>query len=215
MENRNTMGVGVLMKRHLILSLLLFLSACTGITVPSHPWQAGFTPSASPAIRSPTLPYQTGTLLTLQPSLSSTGTPITSPEPSPTPTLDPTLGLSLQLSGCNTSLDVANGMGEVTNAYVLLQNTTQSDLSNVCATLSASDEDRPHPDKSACVALLPHNFRVTLKLTVDTGFQEDTSISVSVSSLQGLTAVLDAPSCLDIAVPGWIPGEIGIVEPIP
>jgi hypothetical protein len=203
------------MKRSLTLFLLLFLSACTSITVPAHPWQAGFTPSASPAIRSPTLPYQTGTLLTLQVSLSPTATPTTSPELSPTPTLDPTAGLSLQLSGCNTSLDISNGMGEVTNAYVLLQNTTESDLANVCATLSASDEDRPHPDKSACVALLPLRSRVTLKLTVDTGFQEDTSISVSVSSLQGVTAVLDTPSCLDIAVPGWVPGEIGVVEPIP
>ena len=106
-------------------------------------------------------------------------------------------------------------MGEVTNAYPVLLNTTGSNLTNVCATLSASDEARVHPDKTACVGLLPTGDQVVLKLTVDTGFEQDTSIRVVATSNEGFSATSNRPSCKDIGFPGWLPDKTNVIEPIP
>jgi hypothetical protein len=105
-------------------------------------------------------------------------------------------------------------MGEVTNAFPIVENSSGSLLTNVCATLSASDEARLHPDKTACVAELPTGFQVTLKLTVDTGFEQDTSIQVDVKTAEGLNASTSRPSCADIGLPGWLPDKVGVIEPI-
>jgi len=64
--------------------------------------------------------------------------------------------------GCNTGFDISHGMGEVTNAYVTLQNTGSVDLPNTCGLLRAADEGRPHPDKAKCVDSLPAGYQVTL-----------------------------------------------------
>jgi hypothetical protein len=79
------------------------------------------------------------------------------PTPSPTQTFTSTQlpPPSQDILGCNTSLDILHQMGEVTNAYSIIRNTTGQSLTNVCATLSASDEARVHPDKTVCVAALP------------------------------------------------------------
>jgi hypothetical protein len=157
--------------------------------------------------------------------LTGTASPIASisPEISPTasatitPTASPTRvqALEVGLSGCNTSLDILHGMGEVTNAYPILRNYTGVDLTNVCATLSASDEARVHPDKTACVASLPKGYQVMLKLTVDTGFKQDTAIRVDITSTEGYTASQQATSCRELGFPGWIPDKVGTLEPIP
>jgi hypothetical protein len=106
-------------------------------------------------------------------------------------------------------------MGEVTNAYPIVSNTTGKNLSNVCATLSATDEARLHPDKTGCVAELPAGYQVTLKLTVDTGTGQDTAIQVIVISNQGFSASVSRSSCQDIGLPGWLPETIGVIHPIP
>ena len=106
-------------------------------------------------------------------------------------------------------------MGEVTNAYPLIRNRTGVGLTNVCATLSASDEARLHPDKTKCAASLPDGYQIMLKLTVDTGFKQGTSIRVDVTSNEGVTSSVSLSSCTDIGLPGWVPDKIGILEPIP
>jgi hypothetical protein len=116
--------------------------------------------------------------------------------------------------GCNTSLDVTHGMGEVTNAYPVIRNRTNAELTNVCGLLMASDEGRLHPDKNGCIASLLPGYQVVLKLTVDTGFQQDTSIQVNVTTDQGFTASVSHTSCKSIGLPGWVPLRVGIVEPI-
>ena len=60
--------------------------------------------------------------------------------------------VAVDILGCNTSIDITHGMGEVTNAYVTVKNTGMVDLPNTCALLRAIDEDREHPDKKVCVA---------------------------------------------------------------
>ncbi len=199
-------------KSFLVATLLLFLTACGGTHILVPPSTPPRTPSAPPAI------------LTVTPQFvpSATFTETVPPElwtPTPTPSLTPTVtrtpSLLASFSGCNTSLDVTHGMGEVTNAYLLLQNFTGADLTDVCATLAASDEGRAHPDKTACAASLPNGYQVTLKLTVDTGFQEDTSIQASVTSTEGWLVNAAADSCRDLSLPGWSPGQTGVLEPIP
>jgi hypothetical protein len=106
-------------------------------------------------------------------------------------------------------------MGEVTNAYPVISNGTGNNLTNMCATLSAIDEARIHPDKTACVALLPTGYQVTLKLTVDTATGQDTAIQVVVTTNEGLGATTTRPSCADIGLPGWVPEMVGVLHPIP
>jgi uncharacterized membrane protein len=125
-----------------------------------------------------------------------------------------TFGLLLGILGCNTSLDITHQMGEVTNAFPRLQNAGETELTGICVTLSASDEAREHPDKTACIPSLAAGSQVVLKLTVDTGFRQDTSIEVEVSSDQG-SASVSSPSCVDIGMPGWVPEQVGRIEPIP
>ena len=102
----------------------------------------------------------------------------------------------------------------MTNAYPVIRNITGNTLTNVCATLSASDEARPHPDKTACIASLPSGYQVTLKLTVDTGFRQDTTIQVDVITTEGYTTSVTRFSCRNIGLPGWVPAKAGIIEPI-
>jgi hypothetical protein len=106
-------------------------------------------------------------------------------------------------------------MGEVTNAYPVVRNFTRDNLTNVCATLTASDEARVHPDKTACMGALPSGFQVTLKLTVDTGAGQDTAIQVVVSTTEGYNASVARSSCRAIGLPGWLTDKVGIFEPIP
>ncbi len=116
--------------------------------------------------------------------------------------------------GCNTSIDIMHGMGEVTNAYVTVKNTGNVDLPNACALLRALDEDREHPDKKKCIPNLPAQNQVTLKLTVDSAYKQDTAIQVDASSNDVLLLRVDKRSCTDIGLFGGAPPDIGIVKPI-
>ena len=120
----------------------------------------------------------------------------------------------MDIIGCNTGLDILHQMGEVTNAYPVVRNYAQQNLTNVCATLSASDEARVHPDKTGCVASLPAGYQVVFKLTVDTGIGQDTSIQVVAHTNEGISASASRPSCRNIGLPDWLPDKVGVVEPI-
>lgn len=196
--------------------LLLLLTACSGMSLPSQEQPGAGSPSPLPAIFSPTSPFvPTSTFTPIGGSPTATELPSATFTASPTETPAVTRSLLIEISGCNTSFDISHGMGEVTNAYPLLKNYTLTDLTNVCATLSASDEARTHPDKTACVPLLPAGYQVLLKLTVDTGFKADTTIQVDATSQEGQNASLSVSSCRALGLPGWVPGEVGNVKPIP
>ncbi len=197
-----------------LLSFFL-LTACSGINLlfatpqpqPTQPPRIfsptnPFIPSTTPAIDTPT-----GTASPNPPETQIATFKLT---PSPTAVV-----LEVDIMGCNTSLDITHGMGEVTNAFPIIRNRTGLALTDLCATLSASDEARVHPDKTACLELLPPNDQVILKLTVDTGFEQDTSIQVDVTTDQGFSAMAGKLSCKDLGLPGYVPLKVGIVEPIP
>jgi hypothetical protein len=132
--------------------------------------------------------------------------------PSPSPTLIP--ALAVKIRGCDTGFDITHQMGEVTNAYVTLSNNGGLDAAYVCATLSASDEGRQHPDKTRCVPSLPVGYQVTLKLTIDSKFRENTSIQVEVTREKGIPTLVANQSCRDIDLLKPNPNELGVLKPI-
>ncbi len=137
----------------------------------------------------------------------------------PTPIINtgptPYVSINTEILGCNTSIDITHGMGEVTNAYVTISNVGTEELNNVCATLNAADEARVHPDKTKCVPYLPIRHQVTQKLTVDTTFQESTKIQVEITFGLGLLQRLAQDACPNLGI--FVPDgkDLGVVKPIP
>jgi len=143
---------------------------------------------------------------------STTTAALTLPPPG---TSAPGARVNTQILGCNTSIDIVHAMGEVTNAYITIQNVGQVDLGPVCATLNAQDEGRPHPDKTKCVASLPAGDQVSEKLTVDTTLGKPSPVQVDVTSGAILLQRVAQGACkaVDLLPPNM--GNLGSVVPIP
>ncbi len=106
-------------------------------------------------------------------------------------------------------------MGEVTNAYVTISNPTAAGIDDMCATLSALDEGRPHPDKTKCLQTLPSGYQVTFKLTVDTTYDKQTPIQIDITSAGNLLLRVGEPACRDIGAFLPPPADLGVPKPIP
>ncbi len=91
-------------------------------------------------------------------------------------------------------------MGEVTNAYVKIANTSSAAVPDLCATLRALDEGRPHPDKTKCLSSLPSGYQVMFKLTVDSTYKENSPVQVDVTSSGNLLERAGEPACTSIAL---------------
>ena len=145
---------------------------------------------------------------TFTPTLSSSNTPGITQTSSPSGP-----AVAVDILGCNTSIDVTHGMGEVTNAFIVLTNTGGVALTNLKATLNALDEGREHPDKTVEVPSLLVGYKVTLKLTVDSTYQEETPIQVEVAADGNLFQRLGAASCRDIGL--FAPNPDDLTTPVP
>jgi len=224
------MTSGEEMKKFLFGALILFLlTSCngwffqsSGYNPPTPFLHATRTPSiltatpgaANPASPTPVLASPTFSVNT--PEVVFTATPFA--PPADTPTLEPTVlvpgpSVGVEILGCNTSIDITHGMGEVTNAFVTLTNTGNVELTNLKATLFALDEGRAHPDKTAEIALLPVAQKVTIKLTVDSTYKTDTPIQIEVSAEGGLFQRTGEASCKDIGV--FAPDPASLNTPVP
>jgi len=212
------------MSRNILLILPLFfsLTACDGwsYTIPTFPAPP---PTITPSIFTATPVIVTITNTSTQSvsteTLTETLTPVTPSETAtaftetPTATDLPTLppvspNIAVEVLGCNTSIDITHGMGEVTNAYVTLKNNTGVNLTDVCTTLNAIDEGRIHPDKMVCVSLLEHGRQVTLKLTVDSTYRVESPIQIEVKSGENLLSRVGQESCTDIGLFAPSPGSL-------
>ena len=222
------------MKKIPILLVFAFiLSACDTWGVPPQPFPVWTPiPSRTPGVVTatplilllptfPTVAAETPTtdVPTIFPTPINSETPsatfsVTPVPPSETVTFTPAPSVSVDILGCNTGIDILHGMGEVTNAFVNINNTGTADLPNICALLNASDEDRQHPGKISCVDNLPAQYRVTFKLTVDSAYKESTAIQVLISSNAVSLLQADRSSCTDISLFGGEPVEIGVPSPI-
>lgn len=205
------------------LVVLLFLAACTGWPADPHVYTPPTPPpsrtpriqTATPLVQSPTPGLLTETPTATQPLIAATDTQVGASE---TPTLVTTpfaSSVDLDILGCDTGVDLTHGMGEVTNAYVRINNRTAASVPDLCATLRGLDEARPHPDKTKCIASLPSGYRVTFKLTVDTTYQAATPIQVDVTSGDTLLVRSGEPACKAIGLLLPDPGDLGVTQPIP
>ena len=131
--------------------------------------------------------------LTSTPTVTPTYNPIPSPTPVPSPM--PTPKVNVLIPSCDTGIDLFNQLGEVTNAYVTVQNVGVGEVTNLKVVLQANDEERVHPDKSYTIQDLPPGYEISLKLTVDTGNNVDTTIMVFLNSVEGVNVSARKPSC--------------------
>jgi hypothetical protein len=200
------------------------LTACNGWVIQPPPGPTPFLPPTStPAIYTPTpviigVNTSTPTIVTI--TATSTALPASPDIPFATNTETVTLtaspigaSISIKVLGCNTSIDVTHGMGEVTNAFVMLINTGGVELTNIKITLFALDEGREHPDKTVELTSLPVGHQVTVKLTVDSTYKEDTPIQVEVTSDQGTFPREGLASCTDIGL--FAPNPDALNTPVP
>ena len=211
----------------LMILMMLLLASCNGWVIqpgPFNPPTPFLPPTNTPSIFTATpvviAPSATSTpqIPTLTPipfiTATTTLTSLPSNTPENTQTSPPSgPSVAVEILGCNTSIDVTHGMGEVTNAFVVLRNTGGTELTNLKVVLNARDEGREHPDKTVDVTSLPVTYKVTLKLTVDSTYQEDTPIQVEVSSDTGLFHRVGAESCKDIGVLAPDPGDLSTPMP--
>jgi hypothetical protein len=168
--------------------------------------------SATPMVATMTaVPSSTPfTAITNTPIVVATDTPIGA---ATNTALVPMPNVSAELLGCSTSIDVTHGMGEVTDAYVTLRNTGNVDLTNIRATLFARDEGREHPDKTIELTILPVNYQVTIKLTADSTYQEETPIQIEVAANGIVFPRVGGDSCRDIGL--FAPRPDSLMTPIP
>jgi hypothetical protein len=211
------------MKRFIPAILLtLLLSSCNGWIIQPIPGPTPFLPpTPTPSIFTPTslvIGVATSTPVVATAIATNTTAPTTIPSntetSTPSPTLIPSgLSISVKVLGCNTSIDVTHGMGEVTNAFVTLTNTGGIELTNIKATLYALDEGRIHPDKTVELTSLPVGYQVTVKLTVDSTYKQESPIQVEVISDQGAFPREGSASCRDIGI--FAPNPTELKTPIP
>lgn len=207
-----------MMKKILIATFSVLIAACSPIVAPQpFPAWTSFPTSTPNIVTATSLSPLTSTPIIL--TLPFTPTLVTATETfSPSATFvftnTPFQAVEIQILGCDTSLDILHGMGEVTNAYVTVKNTGTADLPNACALLRAIDEDREHPDKKICVSNLPAQNQVTFKLTVDSAYKQDTIIQVDALSNDAVILRVDKQSCRNISLFGGKPSDVGIVKPI-
>lgn len=164
--------------------------------------------SVTPAPQMPTwtpIPFITATTA---PTLIPSDTPVSVQTNAPSGP-----SISVEILGCNTSLDVTHSMGEVTNAFVIVSNTGGIDLANLKVTLNALDEGREHPDKTVEVPSLLVGYKVNLKLTVDSTYQAETPIQIEVTGDAGLFQRVGADSCKDIGI--FAPNPESLNTPVP
>jgi hypothetical protein len=215
------------------LVLMLLLSSCSGWVIQPLPYNPPTpflpptnTPSfftATPVVlgaASPSPQFATSTPI---PFITATTAPtvIASVLPSETTVSLPSStslpgppAVSVEILGCNTSIDISHGMGEVTNAFVVVKNTGGVELTNIRVTLNARDEGRPHPDKTVGVTSLAVGYQVSLKLTVDSTYKAETPIQVEVTGDAGLFQRVGAESCRDIGVLVPNPDTLNTPAPI-
>lgn len=214
-------------KTILMIIMMLLLASCNGWVIqpgPFNPPTPFLPPTNTPSIftatpivvaASATSTPQIPTLTPI-PFITATTAPTLLPSNTPENTqTSPPSGpsVAVEILGCNTSIDVTHGMGEVTNAFVVVRNTGDVELTNLRVTLNALDEGREHPDKTVEVTSLASNYKVTLKLTVDSTYQAETPIQVEVSGDAGLFHRVGADSCKDIGILAPNPSDLSTPMP--
>ncbi|HEY3474318.1 MAG TPA: hypothetical protein VGK56_06880 [Anaerolineales bacterium] len=207
--------------------MMLLLASCNGWVIqpgPFNPPTPFLPPTNTPSIftATPVVIVASPTPTVSSPSetpiifITATWEPTLIPPDTPVSTEATVPGgpaVSVEVLGCNTSIDVTHGMGEVTNAFIILRNTGGVELTNLKATLHALDEGREHPDKTVDVTSLLAGHQVSLKLTADSTYRAETPIQIEVTADGGLFQRVGSESCKDIGI--FAPNPSDLSTPVP
>jgi len=129
--------------------------------------------------------------------------------PTPTPIHLPKV--NIMIFTCDTGTDIFNGLGEVTNGYVMVQNVGEVDISNVRVELRANDEGKTHPDKYYELPNLPSGYQIPLRLTVDTENNVDTELEAVVSGDNNIYSTTTKSSCNRQTVDQQVVDSMGVL----
>ena len=92
--------------------------------------------------------------------------------------------LKVNISQCGSSINVMQGLGEVTDVYVTVTNSGSADAHNVVVTAHASDEDQAFKN-TANFSILKVGQTASVKLTLDTQQSVSSLVTLSVTSTEG------------------------------
>jgi hypothetical protein len=145
------------------------------------------------ATSTPTSTLSPTATLTPTPTFTPTRTP--TPTPTATPTPLPAPEINVLIATCDLGFDLFNRLGEVTNAYITVQNLGQATARDLVVTLSSTDEEQVHPDRSYRVGFLPVGHEISLKLTVDTQSGVDSRLTVRVTGSPEVDERAEKESC--------------------
>jgi hypothetical protein len=159
------------MKKNIpILLIAFFIAGCSGWVIQPAPFPTPFLPAtitpsiftATPIVIGVTSASATSAISTVTPFVTDTSAPTITPTDTAVNTQVSVPTVVIQVLGCNTSIDISHGMGEVTNAFVTVKNTGNVELTNLKVTLYVLDEGREHPDKTVELTSLPAGYQVSL-----------------------------------------------------
>lgn len=92
--------------------------------------------------------------------------------------------LKAEITQCNPSINVLQGLGEVTDVFVSVGNAGNADATNVYVEAHANDEDQPFKNSQTLGVLKP-GMVADAKLTLDTQKGVTSLVTVVVTSSEG------------------------------
>jgi hypothetical protein len=103
------------------------------------------------------------------------------------------------LEGCETGVEGVSGRGEITYAYVRVDNAGSVDVENVYLLAQATDPDSTlHPSSLEFIHHLPAGYQTTRRLIVDTRLGKATTITAFLTGPSGLHEVDARPECQEL-----------------
>jgi hypothetical protein len=103
--------------------------------------------------------------------------------------------LEILFQTCDIGIDLINTLGEVTNAYITVQNIGKREVSNLHMLLKANDEQKPYAKQAFSLQYLPPEYEITVKLTVDTDAKIPTVLTFSLDGEPGVHETMIREDC--------------------
>lgn len=96
---------------------------------------------------------------------------------------------------CDTGFDLLSTLGEVTNAYITIQNIGEREVKDIQMLLKANDEQKPYTKQSFDLQYLPPGYEITVKLTADSDSKIPTVLTFSLDGDPGVHETLTKDNC--------------------
>ncbi|MDP2974225.1 MAG: hypothetical protein Q8N60_04185 [Candidatus Diapherotrites archaeon] len=107
----------------------------------------------------------------------------------------PKPAIGLTIDECETSMNVLQGLGEVTNVYITVENYGDKAATNVKISATANDVGQQISNASGTISAISIGATKKIKLTVDTENNIPTTATVTVTCPECETATQTEPDC--------------------